>query len=93
MGRRPRLTTSIQGTSVGTYTFDNAGNQILDNVAGALTTSQYDPENRLLFASSSSAVSSYTYQGYDGLRRSWQELGSSLTTTVWDGSDYLQERS
>jgi YD repeat-containing protein len=88
-----RLTTSIQGTSVGTYTFDNAGSQTLDNVAGVLTTCQYDPENRLLFATSSSAVSSYTYQGYDGLRRSWQELGTSLTTIVWDGSDYLQERS
>ena len=88
-----RLTTSIQGTSVGTYTFDNAGNQILDNVAGALTTCQYDPENRLLFASSSSGVSSYTYQGHDGLRRTWAEPTFSLTTTVWDGSDYLQERS
>jgi hypothetical protein len=38
-------------------------------------------------------VSTYTYQGYDGLRRSKHEPGGVLTTFVRDGGDYLQERS
>ena len=33
----------------------------------------------------------YTYDG-DGLRRT-KKLGLATTTFVWDGSDYLQERT
>lgn len=85
------MVTQIQGSVVTTFTFDNAGNMAVENVGGVLTTYVYDGENRMKTASANAGMSTYTYQG-DGLRRSKQEPGASLTTMVWDGSDYLQER-
>ena len=36
--------------------------------------------------------STYTYEG-DGLRRSAHEAGVGLVTFIWDGADYLMEKS
>ncbi len=83
-----RLTTSIQGIAQTTYTYNPAGSETLQNTLGALITSVYDGENRLLTESGSNGITMYTYQG-DGLRRSAFEAGKSLVTTVWDGGDYL----
>jgi len=65
-----RLTTSIQGSLVTSFTFDNAGNQIGQNANGVLTTFIFDPENRLSQQQSAAGSSTSTYQGYNGLRRS-----------------------
>ena len=40
-----------------------------------------------------SQITSYTYQGHDGLLHAWAESGSALATMVWDSRRYLQERS
>ena len=37
--------------------------------------------------------STYTHSGGDGLRRSALEAGGVLTTFIWDGNDYLMEKS
>jgi hypothetical protein len=37
-------------------------------------------------------MSTYSYAG-DSLRRSAFEAGGTLTTFLWDGSDYLMEKS
>jgi len=84
-----RLTTSMEGTALTTYSFDPAGNKIKENLDGALTTYTFDPANRLIFQSSASGFSTYTYQGHDGLRRSAWEPGTTNSTMIWDGSDYL----
>jgi YD repeat-containing protein len=72
--------------------YDSSGNKTLDNANGALTSYTYDPENRLLGVQSDAGLSTYTYSA-DGLRRSAIEPGKAPTTMVWDGGDYLQERS
>lgn len=72
------------------YGYDPVGNRdSIGDSNGAGTNYTYDAKNRL---TRDATVSTYTYTGY-GLRRSAQEPGGSLTTFVWDGSDYLQERS
>jgi len=86
-----RLTTSISGATVTSFSFDANGNQILVNIAGALTSMSYDKENRLnLYLASGSSVS-YTYSG-DMLKRcEW--VSGTPTTLVWDGQDYIEGRS
>ncbi|MDI9640041.1 hypothetical protein QM565_30495 [Geitlerinema splendidum] len=52
----------------------------------------YDYENRVKVHHdvTSGTKTTYTYSG-DGLKRS-ERSGSSITTLVWDGSEYLQGR-
>jgi YD repeat-containing protein len=53
----------------------------------------YDNENRLTDVKlPAGTLSTYTYAG-DGLHRSAFEAGGSLTTMIWDGTDYLMEKS
>ena len=88
-----RLTTSVNGASVTTYTFDANGNMILESVNGNSTSYIYDPENRLTQYVNGLETTTYTYDG-TGLRRSKQlvQSGSTQTTTyIWDGTDYLGE--
>ncbi len=49
-----------------------------------------DHENRLTKHRNAGTITTYTY-GVDGLKRS-EKSGSSVTTLVWDGDDYLQAR-
>ncbi|MCH8274748.1 MAG: hypothetical protein IH851_08155 [Armatimonadetes bacterium] len=54
---------------------------------------RYDNENRLTKVTHPAGTfSTYTYDG-DGKRRTAHEAGGSLTTMIWDGDDYLQERT
>jgi len=77
-----------------TYTFDKAGNQTIKHLGVGLTTYAYGIENRLVGVTNpDGTLSTYTYQGTDGLRRTVQEPGQALTTTVRDGRDALQERN
>ena len=91
-----RTTTMIEGSGVTTYAFDPNGNNTVEQTNTRLTTNTWDPENRLIGIQfkqkSSSGLSTYTFSG-DGLRRTAQDQGSALTTMIWDGTDYLQERS
>lgn len=87
-----RQTTSIQGSTISSYTlYDNAGNKTVEQAGATFTTFSYDPENRLSLEVTGAARTTYSYQGSDGLRRSKQETGEALITFVWDGGDYLGE--
>lgn len=86
-----RITTNITGSAVTTNTFDPNGNRWVVNESGKLTTMSVDFENRLVNVSSPDGSTSYTYAG-DGLKRS-ELVSGILTTIVWDGTSYLQERS
>ena len=86
-----RLVTAVQGAVVSTFTSDANGNQTLENAGGTLTTNVYDKENRLWTTTSKAGeVSTSTYDG-DGLRRSLALPDKTVTTFVWDGTDYLGE--
>jgi hypothetical protein len=51
----------------------------------------YDKENRMVVHNLNGTLTTSTYSA-DGLKRA--EITSAGTTTlVWDGTDYLQERS
>jgi YD repeat-containing protein len=81
----------MQGAVLTTCTYDATGNLTIENAAGFLTSYVYDNENRLkTLQVGAAAPSTYTYNG-DGLRRSAFESGGTLTTFIWDGSDYLAE--
>jgi len=86
-----RITTALSGNAVTTYTFDNAGNTWLENTLGQTVTNSYDGENRLTkVLNADGTISTYAYSG-DGLRRTAQEPGKTVTTMIWDGGDYLGE--
>ncbi|HVT12599.1 MAG TPA: RHS repeat domain-containing protein [Fimbriimonadaceae bacterium] len=85
-----RLTTSIQGVKVTTYTFDNNSNRTVEDANGLVTSYTYDNENRLVSLTTANNVITNTYSG-DGLRRSTWQTGQTVHTMIWDGSDYLGE--
>ena len=94
-----RLQSSTQGAVITTVTFSPTGNQVLENALGELTSYQYDMENRLVrVQNSNGTLSTYTYSGGvpaegEGLRRTAQEPGETVTSIIWDASDYLMEIS
>lgn len=76
-----------------TATHDANGNPTEENAASSRTSFLYGSANRLTTIKFADAtVSSITYDG-DGLRRSAFEAGGSLTVMIWDGDDYLMEKS
>lgn len=89
-----RITTMLEGSGVTTYAFDPNGNNTVEQISTKLTTNTWDPENRLIGVQfkqkSSSGLSTYTFSG-DGLRRTVHESGGTISTMIWDGSDYTQE--
>jgi RHS repeat-associated protein len=88
-----RLVTSVQGAATTTYTFDGVGNLTQEALGAGSSLYSYDGENRLTkYTAADLSVTTMTYEG-EGLRRSRQVQGSVPTTFVWDGSDYLQEKS
>lgn len=88
-----RLVTMTQGANLTTFLFDANGNQVEEDLLGAKTTYVYDQANRLVRVLNPDGTrSTYTYAG-DGLRRSAQEPGEALTTFIWDGDDYLMEKT
>jgi YD repeat-containing protein len=88
-----RLATSTYAAAVTAVSYDKAGNMIAQNQSGVITGYYYDPENRLIkVQQADGSLSTYTYQGYNGMRRSNQEAGEPIYTTVWDDrSNYLGE--
>jgi YD repeat-containing protein len=48
-------------------------------------------EDRMQTMQTAGAISTYSYDG-DGLRRRIQDASGTITI-VWDGTDYLQERT
>jgi len=87
-------TNSVLGNVKTTFSFDKAGNQTVIHRGSGLTTFAYDIENRLLgITNPDGTLSTYTYQGSDGLMRTLQEPGQALTTMVRDGRDVLQGRN
>jgi len=91
--RANRLLNSTSGNIITSFSFDNVFMGV-EHTINSLTNYSYDGENRLVgVVYPDNTRSTYTYQGYNRLRRSAWEPGQSLTTFVWNGSDYLQERS
>ncbi len=94
---------ALQGSNLMTFAYDDIGSltEIIETTDAAMTTYVYDDENRLTpvekwdtsgGGDQPPETSTYTYDG-DGLRRPTHEPAASLTTFVWDGDDYLQERT
>jgi YD repeat-containing protein len=84
-----RLVTMQNGAASTAYTYNAAGNQTLENLAGVQTGYVYDGENRLTkITNSDASLVTNAYQG-DGLRRTTQQPGGKVSTMVWVGSDYL----
>jgi YD repeat-containing protein len=91
--RASRLTTSTYAAAVTAVSYDGAGNMTAQNQSGVITGYYYDPENRLTKVQQpDGSLSTYTYQGYNGLRRSNQESAKPIYTTIWDDrANYLGE--
>lgn len=95
-----RIVTMVQGDANYAFTYDNNGNLTAEagTVGGDPSSSKvyvYDQENRMILDRDVIGVGfakyTMTYDG-DGLRRSLH-IGSTKTTFIWDGTDYLQGRS
>ncbi len=92
-----RILTLQDGPTLVSYTYDDDGNQTAERRTTGITVFttlwSYDQENRLLVENVVNQVppkTTYTYS-VDGLRRSTKTGGGTLTTFIWDGSDYLAE--
>jgi len=89
-----RLLTSTQSSAITSYVYDGVGNMISETTGSAITTYSYDGGNRLALVSyASGGPTTMSYQGWDGLRRTLQSYTYGVTTFVWDGPDYPQERN
>ena len=64
----------------------------LTNPYGGVFVHTYDGANRLTNVRTGANRSTYSYNG-DGLRRTRQEQGGALGTMIWDGDDYLMEKT
>ena len=85
------LVWAASGDVITSYTYNNVGSPLTENLTGAVTTFAYDGENRMTkMANPDGSVLTNTYAG-GGLRRTWQSTGQPVFTQVWDGSDYLGE--
>jgi len=84
-----RLTTSISGSAVTTYTFDVNGNMTNINENGTRTTMTFDKENRVASHNIPGArqLTTFTYDG-NGQKRREQKF-AQIMTIIWDGDDYL----
>ena len=50
----------------------------------------YETENRLTVHQTVTTLTNYQYSG-DGLKRTLQTNSGAVSSTIWDGSDYLGE--
>jgi YD repeat-containing protein len=85
-----QMTTMLQGSLLTTYTFDANGNQQLEHTPTANTQYHYDDENRLTLMTAPAVRNTYTCNG-DSLRTTHIEISTTLTTEIWDGTDYPGE--
>ena len=63
----------------------------VENRGGLRTAYTYDRENRVSVKNDVGNRTTMSYNG-DG-QRVTRQTGSAFATFVWDGSDYIQERS
>ena len=82
-----QLVTSVQGGVVTTYTYDANGNQTNQQLPTQRTTMSYDKENRMATFAEDATLNTYTYDS-DGFKKV-ENVGGSLSTIIWDGTDYL----
>lgn len=90
-----RLVTALDGTSKVTYSYDDNGN-MTEEKRNITVQWSYDDEDRMTLENQVNVApngkTTHTYAG-DGLRRTTKSTTGAVTTFVWDGSDYLQERT
>ncbi len=81
---------STTGTNAHVYAFgyDSNGNRLTSTESGALSTTTYDPANRLLLSISGSAVTTYSYDPNGNLIGAL-EFGGALTTMSYDKENRL----
>jgi len=65
------------------FVYDPAGNRLVENVGGALTTSTFDAANQLASATASGGTTLYIFDA-SGNQQLVQAPGGALTTSVWD---------
>ncbi len=83
----------MAGAGITTYLYQPGAMLTEENLNGSRTTFAYDNENRLLRqVNPDQTRSTYSYDG-DGLRRYATEPGAVPTQFIWDGTDYLMEKS
>ena len=90
IAKRVEADRALGGTLHWTSSFDSNGNNTGVASTG-LVTMNHDKENRMATYLASGSSVSYTYSG-DGLKRTEWNAGTP-TTLVWDGQDYMEERS
>lgn len=81
---------SVTG-KLATLAYDPNGNQTVVSSPNIVTTMGYDKENRMLSSVTEATFTTYTY-GTNSMKFT-EQLGMSITTLIWDGTDYLQGRS
>ena len=69
------------------YTYDANGNQTNQQLPTQKTTMSYDNVNRMATFAEDATLNTYTYDS-DGFKKV-ENVGGSLSTIIWDGTDYL----
>jgi hypothetical protein len=69
------------------YTYDANGNQTNQQLPTQKTTMSYDNVNRMARFAEVEMLNAYTYDS-DGFKKV-ENVGGSLSTIIWDGTDYL----
>ncbi|MFO0044897.1 MAG: hypothetical protein ACK53G_05610 [Armatimonadota bacterium] len=69
------------------YTYDANGNQTNQQLPTQKTTMSYDNVNRMATFAEDATLNAYTYDS-DGFKKV-ENVGGSLSTIIWDGTDYL----
>jgi YD repeat-containing protein len=85
------MVTSVAAAGLTTYAYESNGNRTTVQDSTGFNTMVYDKENRLQRHEQGGTTTTYTYSG-DGLKRS-ENVAGTVTTLIWDGSDYLQGRA
>jgi YD repeat-containing protein len=86
-----RIVSMVQGSATTNYTYNAVGNLTLEAQGASQTGYVYDGENRLTqLTQPVGSIITNTYAGH-GLRRTTQQPSSTVSTIVWDGTDYLAQ--
>ena len=87
---RNRIRTMKQSGSITTYNYANTGYLRSETLGANITTYTYNGSLWLTGVNASGSLSTYTYRA-DGKRIAGIESGGTLSTTIWDGENYLGE--
>jgi YD repeat-containing protein len=72
------------------FTYHANGNQTNQQLPWQKTTMSYDKENRMAVFQEDAVTTTYAYDS-DGFKKV-ENVGGSLSTIIWDGTDYVQVR-